>query len=640
MNGVLLDERLSALPAKPGVYLMKDAQGRIIYVGKAVSLRNRVRSYFQSPAGQAPKVRRLVEHIADFEFIVTGSELEALILECNLIKKHRPHYNVRLKDDKHYPYIKISLQEPFPRIYTVRRMENDGARYFGPHTSSKAVYQTMELLRKLFPYLTCKREITGKDKRACLYYHIGRCAGPCIGACSQAEYRALVEQIILFLEGKQERIVDDLQREMERAALHLDFERAATLRDQIQALQTVIEKQKIIDAAQSDQDVIAFAREDGQACVQTFFIRGGKLIGREYFVLTGTQDEDDLEIMSSFVKQFYDEAAYIPPAILLQHEVDEALIIAQWLRRKRGTKVTVQVPRRGRRRELVQMAAENAAETLAHLRAQWAADQARQVTALDELQKYLDLDVAATRIECYDISNIQGRAATGSMVVFVKGVPRKSEYRRFRIKTVAGADDYAMLQEVLRRRFKRAASSQQSAVSHRQTDGETSGREPSPDKRQDLRQTADSTEQEGWGVMPDLLIVDGGKGQLNAALEVMREMGVDHIPAIGLAKQHEEVFVPGRSSPVLLPRDSEALYLLQRVRDEAHRFAIGYHRKLRQRTGLRSRLDDIPGIGARRRQALLKRFGSLQAIRDASLEELAAVDGMSRAAAKRVKERL
>ena len=337
MNGVPLDERLSALPAKPGVYLMKDAQGRIIYVGKAVSLRNRVRSYFQSPAGQAPKVRRLVEHIADFEFIVTGSELEALILECNLIKKHRPHYNVRLKDDKHYPYIKISLQEPFPRIYTVRRMENDGARYFGPHTSSKAVYQTMELLRKLFPYLTCKREITGKDKRACLYYHIGRCAGPCIGAVSQAEYRALVEQIILFLEGKQERIVDDLQREMEQAARKLDFERAATLRDQIQALQTVIEKQKMIDAAQSDQDVIAFAREDGQACVQTFFIRGGKLIGREYFVLTGTQDEDDLEIMSSFVKQFYDEAAYIPPAILLQHEVDEALIIAQWLRRKRGT---------------------------------------------------------------------------------------------------------------------------------------------------------------------------------------------------------------------------------------------------------------------------------------------------------------
>jgi excinuclease ABC subunit C len=635
MAGVPLDERLSALPAKPGVYLMKDAQGQIIYVGKAISLRNRVRSYFHTPAGQVPKVRRLVEHIADFEFIVTGSELEALILECNLIKKHRPHYNVRLKDDKHYPYIKITLQDAYPRIYTVRRMENDGARYFGPHTSSKAVYQTMELLRKLFPYLTCKREITGKDKRPCLYYYIGRCAGPCIGAVSQEEYRGLVEQIILFLEGKQERIVDDLQRKMAQAAQDLDFERAATLRDQIQALQRVIEKQRIIDAAQSDQDVIAFAREDGQACVQTFFIRGGKLIGREYFVLTGTQDEDDLQIMSSFVKQFYDEAAYIPPAILLQHEVDEALIIALWLRQKRGTKVTVHVPRRGKGRELVQMAAENAAETLAHLRAQWAADQARQVTALDELQKHLDLDVAPTRIECYDISDIQGRAATGSMVVFGKGVPRKSEYRRFRIKTVTGADDYAMLQEVLRRRFRRAASSQQSAVS----------RQPSPDGRRDPRQDAasgeaDVAEQEGWAVMPDLLIVDGGKGQLNAALEVMREMGVDHIPAIGLAKQHEEVFAPGRASPILLPRDSEALYLLQRVRDEAHRFAIGYHRQLRQRTGLRSRLDDIPGIGAKRRQALLKRFGSLQAIREASLEELAAVQSMSRAAAEQVKERL
>jgi excinuclease ABC subunit C len=625
MDGVQLDERLSALPAKPGVYLMKDTQGQIIYVGKAVSLRNRVRSYFHAPAGHVPKVRRLVEHIADFEFIVTSSELEALILECNLIKKHRPHYNVRLKDDKHYPYIKISLQEAFPRIYTVRRMENDGARYFGPHTSSKAVYQTMELLRKLFPYLTCKREITGKDKRPCLYYYIGRCAGPCIGAVSQEEYRALVEQIILFLEGKQERIVDDLQRKMAVAAQALDFERAATLRDQIQALHRVIEKQKIIDAAQSDQDVIAFAREDGQACVQTFFIRGGKLIGREYFVLTGTQDEDDLQIMSSFVKQFYDEAAYIPPAILLQHEVDEALIIAQWLRQKRGTKVTVQVPRRGKGRELVQMAAENAAETLAHLRAQWAADQARQVTALDELQKYLDLDAAPTRIECYDISNIQGRAATGSMVVFGKGVPRKSEYRRFQIKTVTGADDYAMLQEVLRRRFRRAASRQQTAESRQQEAD---------------RKDTEVGEQEGWGVMPDLLIVDGGKGQLSAALEVMGEMGVDHIPAIGLAKQHEEVFVPGRSSPVLLPRDSEGLYLLQRVRDEAHRFAIGYHRQLRQRTGLRSRLDDIPGIGAKRRQALLKRFGSLQAIRDASLEELAAVQGMSRAVAEKVKERL
>ncbi len=606
-----IKERLSSLPAKPGVYLMKDAAGKVIYVGKAIRLRDRVRSYFHAAGGQTRKVRRLVQHLTGFEFIVTGSELEALILECNLIKKYRPRYNVRLKDDKRYPYIKITLQEDFPRIYTVRRMENDGARYFGPYTSSKAVRQTMELLRKLFPYLTCKREITGQDKRACLYYHIGRCAGPCIGAVSPEEYRALIEQIILFLEGKQERIVSRLQRDMEEAAQALSFERAAALRDQIHALQQVIEKQKVVLAARSDQDVIAFAREDGQACVQIFFIRGGKLIGREYFVLTGTQDVESPEIMTSFVKQFYDKAAYVPSNILLQHNIDEALVIEGWLRKKRGAKVTMRVPRRGKGRQLVQMVAENALETLAQLQAEWAAEQARQVTALDELQTHLDLAQAPTRIECYDISNIQGKSATGSMVVFVKGVPRKSDYRRFRIKRVEGADDYAMLQEVLSRRFKRVASEQQRGI-----------------------------DEEGWGILPDLLIVDGGKGQLNAALKVMAELGVDHIPAIGLAKQQEEVFVPGRSKPILLPRDSEALYLLQRVRDEAHRFAITYHRRLRQGKGLTSALDNVPGIGPKRRQALLRHFGSVEAIREAPVEELVTVKGMTREVAERVKEQL
>jgi excinuclease ABC subunit C len=620
MDQAQLSERLSALPTKPGVYYMKDVNGQVIYVGKAINLRNRVRSYFHSPTGQQPKVRRLVEHVADLEFIVTSSELEALILECNLIKKHRPHYNVRLKDDKQYPYIKISLQDDYPRIYTVRHMEADGARYFGPFTSSKAVFHTMELLRKLFPYLSCKREITGKDKRACLYHYIGRCAAPCIGAVSREEYRRLIDQIILFLEGKQERIVDDLQRAMEESARRMDYERAATLRDQIQALHKVIEKQRIISAAETDQDVIAFAREDGQACVQTFFIRRGKLIGREYFVLTGTQDENDLEIMSSFVKQFYDEAAYVPPAILLQHSVDEAMVIEQWPKQKRGTKVALQVPQRGKGRELVQMAAENAADTLANLRAQWAADQARQVTALDDLQKYLHLDTAPTRIECYDISNIQGRAATGSMVVFVKGVPRKSEYRRFQIKSVSGANDYAMLQEVLRRRFKRAGTAR--------ADGAT--QEPKPAEE----------EAGGWAVLPDLLIVDGGKGQLHAAMEVMAEMGVSSIPAIGLAKRMEEVFVPSNPDPVAIPRDSEGLYLLQRIRDEAHRFAIGYHRKLRTKAGLSSRLDEIPGIGDKRRAGLMRRFRSLEAIRQASIEELASVTGMTREAAEQLKERL
>jgi excinuclease ABC subunit C len=620
-------DRLSSLPAKPGVYLMKDASGQVIYVGKAIQLRNRVRSYFHTPNGQTRKVQRLVDHIHDLEVIVTGSELEALILECNLIKKYHPHYNVRLKDDKRYPYIKISLQETFPRIYTVRQMQGDGARYFGPYTSSKAVFQTMELLRKLFPYLTCKREITGKDRRACLYYHIGRCAGPCIGAISPQEYRVLIQQIILFLEGRQERIITDLQQQMEEAAQALRYERAATLRDQIQALRQVIERQKIVSASGQDEDVIAFAREDGQACVQTFFIRGGKLIGREYFVLTGTQDKDSEEIMTSFVKQFYDKAASIPSTILLQHSVDEALVIESWLRQKRGTKVAIHVPCRGRGRELVAMVAENAAETLTQLRAEWAADQAKQVTALDELQKHLKLDHAPTRMECYDISNIQGQSATGSMVVFVKGVPRKSEYRRFAIKTVQGADDYAMLQEVLRRRFKRAAAS-------RQQEAGSSEQSAVGGQQQKLE------EQGGWAMMPDLVIVDGGKGQLSAAREVMAQAGVADIPTIGLAKQREEVFVPERAQPILLPRDSEALYLLQRVRDEAHRFAIGYHRRLREKKGLSSALDEVPGIGSKRRKALLKHFGSLQAIREASVEELAAVAGMTRETAEKVKEQL
>ena len=622
MEQAQLTERLSSLPAKPGVYWMKDAAGRIIYVGKAVNLRNRVRSYFHASAGQTRKVRRLVEHIADFEFIVTRSELEALILECNLIKKHRPHYNVRLKDDKRYPYLKITLQDDFPRIYTVRRMLDDGARYFGPYTymGSKSVRQTMELLRRLFPYLTCKREITGDDKRPCLYYHIGRCAGPCIGAISRQDYRALINQIILFLEGKRERIVSDLEHDMKEAAEALDFERAATLRDQIAALKIVIRKQIIVSTPISDQDAIAFARANGQACVQVFLVRAGKLVGREYFVLSGTLDKDAREILTAFVKQFYDQAAYVPPLILLQHAVDEASVIEGWLRQKRGTKVTLRTPRRGRGRKLVQMAAENATETLAHLQAQWQADEARQVTALEELQEYLQLEKAPTRIECYDISNIQGKAATGSMVVFVKGVPRKSDYRRFRIKTVAGADDYAMLQEVLRRRFKRVVPDQrdkQAAGDHKTA----SAKEP-------------------WTLLPDLLIVDGGKGQLSAARDVMTEWGVDHIPTIGLAKQREEVFRPGRRKPIMLPRDAQGLYLLQRIRDEAHRFAISYHRRIRKRVGLASQLDEIPGIGPKRRQALLSHFSSVEVIREASVEELSAVKGMNRKVAEQVKEQL
>ena len=621
MDRLQLKEQLSSVPPKPGVYLMKDEKGKVIYVGKAVNLRSRVRSYFHASADHSPKTHYLKQDIADLDFIVTASELEALILECNLIKKYQPRYNVRLKDDKRYPYIKITWQEPYPRIFTVRRMQNDGAKYYGPFTATWAVSQTLDLLRKIFPYLTCKREITGQDKRACLYYHIGRCPGPCIGAVSQEEYRALVSQICRFLEGKSEEVIDDLRAQMMAASQRLEFERAAALRDQIVALERVIERQRVVSSALADEDVIAFARQDGDACMQVFFIRRGKLIGREYFVLEGTAEEDDRQIMTSFVKQFYDKAAYVPSEVLLQSEIDEALIIQSWLRSKRGTKVTLKVPRRGQKKELVQMAAENAAETLAHLRAQWLLDEGKSVEALAELQEHLDLAQPPARIECYDISNIQGKAATGSMVVFVKGVPRKSDYRRFKIRTVEGADDYAMMQEVLRRRFRRAVPS-----TELRTVGET-------------KEKGELVKDEAWTILPDLVVVDGGKGQLNAALEVMDEYDLrEAVPLVGLAKEREEIFVPDQPEPILLPRGSQGLFLIQRIRDEAHRFALQYHRRLREKKTLTSTLEEIPGIGPKRRQALLKHFGSFEGIRQASLEELAAVAGMSRAAAQQVKE--
>ena len=630
MGPLPLKEQLSSIPAKPGVYLMKDEKGKVIYVGKAVNLRNRVRSYFHASTDPSPKTHYLRQDIADLDFIVTASELEALILECNLIKKYQPRYNVRLKDDKRYPYIKITWQEPYPHIYTVRQMQNDGAKYYGPFTATWAVSQTLDLLRKIFPYLTCKREITGQDKRACLYYHIARCPGPCIGAVSQEEYRALVGQICRFLEGKSEEIIDDLRAQMTTASERLDFERAAALRDQIVALERVIERQRVVSSALADEDVIAFARQDGDACVQVFFIRRGKLIGREYFVLEGTADEEARQIMTSFVKQFYDKAAYVPPEILLQSETDEAMIIQSWLRSKRGTKVTLRVPQRGQKKELVQMAAENAAETLAHLRAQWLLDEGKSVEALAELQEHLELAHPPARIECYDISNIQGQAATGSMVVFVKGTPRKSDYRRFKIRTVEGADDYAMMQEVLRRRFRRAAPSTLQRGSPRLRSGQAG---------QALLRTGDHDE--AWTILPDLIVVDGGKGQLNAALEVMDDYGLrEAVPVVGLAKEREEIFLPGQPDPILLPRGSQGLFLIQRIRDEAHRFALQYHRRLREKKTLTSTLEEIPGIGPRRRQALLKHFGSLEGIRQAPVEELMAVPGMTHRTAEQVKEHL
>ncbi len=604
-----IKERLNSIPAQPGVYLMRGEAGEVLYVGKAINLRNRVRSYFQASANYSPKVQRMVGSIADLGFIVTASELEALILECNLIKTHRPRYNVRFKDDKRYPYIRITWQEDFPRVQVVRRIKRDGARYFGPYASSAAMHQTLDLLRRIFPYLTCKRKITGTDNRACLYYHIKRCMGPCIGAVSKEEYRDMMKQACLFLEGKGEEIVTSLKRRMQSAAQRLEFERAASLRDQIQAVEQVISRQRVVSTTLSDQDVIAFARDDGETCVQVFFVRTGKLIGREYFLMDGVNGVEAQEILASFIKQFYNDTAYVPPEILLPTNINEAQIIERWLLDKRGTKVVLRVPRRGQKRQLVQMVVENATQTLTHLMAKEQLEEDKALAALADLQAQLGLAVLPLRIEAYDISNIQGAMATGSMVVFAEGLPHKSEYRRFRIRAVEGPDDYAMMQEVLRRRFQRAV-------------------------------IREATAEDTWSQLPDLIIIDGGKGQLNAALEVLAGYGLEEVPTVGLAKAREEVFKPGEPEALILPLDSPGLQLMQRVRDEAHRFAIAYHRRLRRRQGLASTLEGIPGIGPKRRRALLKRFGSMEAIRQAKLEELAAVEGMNKTVALKVQELL
>lgn len=607
--------QVETLPRKPGVYLMRDANSTVIYVGKAIDLRARVRSYFHASAQEYPKVRAIVSEIADLDFIVTDSELEALILEANLIKQHRPRYNVRLKDDKRYPYIKITWADPFPKVLITRRMERDGSRYFGPFTSSPAVHQTLDLLRKSFPYLTCNREISGHDERACLYYDIKLCLGPCTGAVTQEAYRAMIRGLARFLEGRGEEVITDLEARMQTAAGEWDFEQAASLRDQLRSVQSVVERQKIVSTAGADQDVIAFAREENDACVQVFFIRGGKLLGREYFVLEGAQDEEEREVIAAFLKQFYEEAAYIPPEVLLPEQIEEALVIEQWLKGKRGAKVTLHVPRRGQKRELVALAAENAAETLAALRARWQADAHRHEQALAELQEALGLPGSPVRIECYDISTTQGTETVGSMVVFVHGVPRKSDYRRFNVRSVQGQDDYASMREVLQRRFRRW----QTATSDLSPGGGIKG---------------------GWAKLPDLLIVDGGKGQLSVAVAVLKEFDLLRVPVAGLAKQREEIFVPGRPRPILLPRRSQGLFLVQRVRDEAHRFAITHHRARRRRAGVASQLDSIPGVGPVRRKALLKAFGSLDAIRAASVEQLAAVPSIPRSVAQAIKEHL
>ncbi len=598
---------LDTTPTRPGCYIMKDEQGTVIYVGKAVSLRNRLRSYFHASAQEDRKTRRLVRHIADIEWIVVGSELEALILEMNLIKKHRPQYNVRLKDDKRYPYIKVLWNQPFPKLTVTRQMSEDGSRYYGPYTSVWAVHQTLDVLRRIFPYLTCDREITGKDERACLYYDIKLCTAPCIGAISQAGYRQMIDDLGQFLEGRTEPIVTRLRADMSQAAESLNFERAAALRDQIQAIERVVEKQKVVSSDYIDSDVIAMARTNGDACVQVFFIRSGKLIGREYFLMEGAAESPDTDVIAGFLKQFYDQAPNVPPQVLLPTEIEEMSIIREWLNTRRGgQKVELHIPRTGSQQELVQMAAENASATLSALQAQWQADTHRQEQSLAELQAALGLSETPNRIECYDISNTQGTAAVGSMVVFEQGVPKKSLYRRFNIRSVSGPDDFASMEEVLTRRFSRWQAAQDIT--------QAPGKKPDP----------------AFALLPDLLLVDGGKGQLSRAQAVLERFALTgRFCLASLAKQNEELFIPGLPESLLLPRHSQALYLVQRVRDEAHRYAITSHRQRRDKAGIASQLDSIPGIGPMKRKALLAHFGGLQEIRQASTEELLTIPGIT-----------
>ncbi|MEX2143884.1 MAG: excinuclease ABC subunit UvrC [Anaerolineales bacterium] len=610
--------QLATLPNKTGCYLMKDGSGKVIYVGKALNLRSRVRSYFHSAAQLDNKTRILVDHIKDIEWIVVASELEALILEMNLIKRHRPQYNVRLKDDKRYPYVKVHWVDPFPKVTVTRQMDEDGSRYFGPYTSVWAVHKTLDVLRRIFPYLTCDRVITGQDERACLYFDIKLCTAPCIGKVDQAAYRQMIADLCDFLNGRTESIVSRLNLEMGQASVELRFEKAAAIRDQLEAISSIVERQRVVSTDYADSDVLAMARSEQEACVQVFFIRAGKLIGREYFMLENTAELPDADVLAEFIKQYYDQAANVPPEVLLPHEVEEAQVIRQWLSKRRGDGgVEIKIPHRGQKRALIRMAAENAAETLSALQTQWKADAHRQTEALAQIEEALQLPRAAQRIECYDISNTQGTAAVGSMVVFERGVANKKLYRRFNIKSVEGADDFASMQEVLARRFKRWQAAQ---------DGD---------------QMPGAQPDAAFAHLPDLVIVDGGKGQLGRAVAIFKEYGLlGKVPLVALAKQSEELFLPEQAQGILLPRNSQGLFLLQRIRDEAHRFAITAHRARRTKSGIASQLDAIPGIGPKRRRVLLQTFGSIDGLRQASLEQLSAVPGITSALAESIKGHL
>ena len=593
----IVAEKLKLLPDSPGVYIMKDDHGKIIYVGKAIVLKNRVRQYFQSSRNHTPKVRAMVSHIADFETIMTANEVESLILEANLIKKHRPRYNIRLKDDKSYPYVKVTVQEELPRVFITRRVLRDGARYFGPYTNVTALRDSLKLLRRLFPLRTCRT----MPERPCLEYHIKRCLAPCIGKVEAEDYRAMIRAVLLFLEGRTDDVERELEQRMNAAAEAYHFETAARLRDQLSAVRTAAERQNIVTGA-GDQDAVGMARSAAGVCVQIFFIRGGKMIGREHFLLRGSEEESDADILRAFLEQYYNQATFVPREVLLPCAIDAAAqaTIEAWLAaRKGGGKVALLTPQRGTKHDIVQMATGNAAKFLADEETRRSLLDEQTLGAVEELGRYLGLKHPPRRMECFDISHNQGQETVASMVVFEDGAPKKSDYRRFKIRSTEGKpDDFLSMREVTTRRY------------------------------------VGLPEEE----LPDLIIIDGGKGQLSSALEIIRHAaGHKDVPVVGLAKQFELVFTEGNSEPVELPRRSQALYLIQRIRDEAHRFAITFHRKLRGKRNLVSVLDHIVGIGPKRRQSLRIHFGSLEKIKEASVEELAAAPGMNRTSAEAVR---
>ncbi len=590
-----LQEKVAQVPDRPGVYLYKDAKAQIIYIGKAASLRSRVRSYFQDSRTRDPKTDALLVQIRDLEYIVTTNELEAMILESTLVKKHRPRYNIILRDDKHYPFLKLTTNEDFPRLVVARRVQPDGAAYFGPFYPATAMRETLRLVRQLFPLRTCRIKIDGTLPRPCLQYYIHRCNAPCTGWETREGYSKTVREVERFLEGRNDDLAAELTREMEAAAEETKFERAAALRDRVQALNTIRERQQMISTDEADADIVGVVRQGSEACVQLFFVRKGRLLGRESFFFERVAGWSDGEILSAFVRQFYVRDVTPPPEIVLSEALPEAELIAEWLGQRRGGRVELLAPQRGRKRELVAMAEENAALALqSHLLSRGN----RQQVVLEDLQRALSLPELPHRVEAFDISTIQGHETVASMVVWVEGDMKRDEYKRYKIRTVTGTDDFASMQEVLGRRYGKALETE--------------------------------------SVLPDLIVLDGGRGQLNVGIKALEAIGLDYIPIAALAKRAEEVYLPERLQPLVLDMGSPALQALQRMRDEAHRFAITYHKKLRTRRAIASVLDQIPGVGPALRTSLLRTLGSAKGVRQASVAELASVPKVTPKLAQRI----